>query len=138
MKKLIIFSIIIICTVLGILKYNVATTPCNINFEEFYPNDISRISKIEICDGSTGEDRYITNRAEIYDFVDFFKQLKFGKMKEQNDSVGWSFSITFFEKDKEIFKSVLIGKKIFSINRIRYEVNVSVYERIECFYNNIR
>lgn len=138
MKKIFIFLIIIICIVLGVLKYNEMKTPYVASFKEFYSKDVSNIIKIEICNGSTGEDRYITKKEQIVKFIEFFSQLKFEKMKEQSDSVGWSYSITFFENNEEIFSAILIGDRIFSINLIRYEVDSdSVYEIIENFFNNI-
>ncbi|WP_066507623.1 hypothetical protein [Abyssisolibacter fermentans] len=139
MKKIFIFLIIIICIVLGMLKYNEMKTPNVVSFKEFYPKDVSNITKIEICNGSTGEDRFITEKEQIVKFIEFYSQLKFEKMKEQSDSVGWSYSITFFENNEEIFSAVLIGDRIFSIDHIRYAVDSdSVYEIIENFFNNIQ
>lgn len=78
---------------------------------EFYGNDLDGITTIQILDGSTGYKKVIHDKKVIDDFLGKIKEIQFIPEEDQEDRVGFRYSITFFEGEKTTFS--------FTLNRIK-------------------
>ncbi|MFT4416576.1 hypothetical protein ACLM5H_22180 [Fredinandcohnia humi] len=79
---------------------------------EFYEDDIEKVDKIVIFDGSTGYRKTLENQDDVKDFLERIKDIDFIPEENQEDRSGFRYSITFYENGKQTFSCTLnqIGK----------------------------
>lgn len=72
------------------------------SLEEIYIDaKIVEVDKIIIQDGSTGASKQISEHEEVTKFLSLIKDIAFTPRNDQEKRVGWRYSITLFDGDKE-------------------------------------
>ena len=71
----------------------------------------NRVSSISVFDGSTGKKMVIEDREEINKIVDNIQSLKLKRNGLSINYVGFSFSLTFKDKDGNAIDSIAINSK---------------------------
>ena len=87
------FSIII--TVISISQYRTKT------ITNFYNNDVNKIDKINITNGTNGNIVTVTDKKMISSICNYLSKLKFNKIRSQ-PSTGWSYNISVIENKKDV------------------------------------
>lgn len=111
------------------------TTGCGLETKtipEFYEKNLDEITKIVIVDGSTGYKKTITDSLVIKEFLDKIKDIKFIPEKNQEDRVGWRYSITFFQDKVETFQFGLT-----QVNEHYYYTNPDIHPIVDDFYKSL-
>lgn len=111
------------------------TTGCGLETKtipEFYEKNLDEITKIVIVDGSTGYKKTITDSLVIKEFLDKIKDIKFIPEKNQEDRVGWRYSITLFEDKVETFQFGLT-----QVNEHYYYTNPDIHPIVDDFYKSL-
>ncbi|QKE71980.1 hypothetical protein HPK19_03815 [Arthrobacter citreus] len=73
----------------------------NKSFSELYQGNLNEISKIKITNGQNGENRVITEKKAIDNFISDIKDIKVAQNKN-TDVKGWSYSVTLYNQDKKL------------------------------------
>jgi len=102
-RKLVITLCLIVIVILGgLLWWNIPTSITNISPSE--------VSKIEICDGSTGKITRITDELAIEHIIE---NLNATSIKKEDFSLlgwmGYSFSTTIYKIDDSVYKKFIIN-----------------------------
>lgn len=130
MKKSIKISIIIVSTVLilGIIGYFSYPYILLKDFNETLGFEYHEITKINLMSGNTGKITEITEKTEIEEFLQMFKDTSLKKSIDQLQRTGFTFSAKLYAGDDEVAEfSFGTGKEVTS-NRIRYILNRSITE----------
>ena len=85
-------------------------------------NDMTDIVKIEMQSGTTGISKEVTNKKDIEEITNLFKNIKVKKSFDQSDKMGFSLGIKMYTADS---KEILLSSGQ-SINGINYEYNVDL------------
>lgn len=108
---------------------------CNLETKtipEFYEKDLQDVTKVEIVDGSTGYKKTITDEVVIEEFLTKIQDIKFIPEKNQEERVGWRYSITFFEDDESTFQ--------FGLTEVKdhyYYTEPDIHPIVDGFYKNL-
>ena len=101
-------------------------------FEEFYEKDLNDVSKIEIVDGSTGNEVTTTDNEKIQGFIDEIRNAEFIPDDNQEKRDGFRYSVTFFENDERIFQ---FGTT--QINGSYYHTEPDIHPIVDNFFTTI-
>lgn len=102
------------------------------SLEAFYKDKkIGSIDKVIIQDGSTGASKTITKQEQINDFVSLIKDIKFTPLDNQEQRVGWRYSITLFDNERK-FKFTLS-----EIDNTYYESYPDIFPIVESYYKQL-
>ncbi|MED4206832.1 hypothetical protein [Neobacillus mesonae] len=99
---------------------------------EFYETDLDDITKIQILDGSTGYKKVINDKKVIEDFLGEIKKIKFIPEENQEDRIGFRYTIAFFEGEKITFS--------FTLNKVRdnyYYTDPDIHPIVDDFYKKL-
>jgi hypothetical protein len=96
-----------------------------ITLTEAYPGEISKVSKVELLDGSTGERIIVNDRKIIQDWLDQIKEVSLIPDENQEQRAGYIFSIALFEGDTK-----KLGFIPNEINNVYYKTNEEFVEPI--------
>ena len=121
--------------------FTVLLTGCGLEtktFTEFYKNDLEDVTKIQIHDGSTGsietaKSKIITDEKVIDEFLSEIKDVQFIPEENQEDRVGFLYSITLYEDEQMTF--------IFTENEVTdyyYYTEPDIYPIVDSFYKNLK
>jgi hypothetical protein len=97
---------------------------------EFYEKDLENITKIELFDGSTGYKKVITDKNVIDDFLGKISDIKFIPEEDQEDRVGFRYSITLFQNEEKTFS--------FTLNQVKddyYYTEPDIHPIVDEFYH---
>lgn len=125
------FSIII--TVISISQYRTKT------ITNFYNNDVNKIDKINITNGTNGNIVTVTDKKMISSICNYLSKLKFNKIRSQ-PSTGWSYNISVIENKKDVVNIEFISDDlcIFNRNSKKYDIQRSDKTTLESIYNNAK
>lgn len=70
---------------------------------EIYPHDLSRVTKIIIMDGSTGEKRLLSRKADIQNSLNQLSELTLIPDKNQQERDGFLYGVQIYEGNKRTF-----------------------------------
>lgn len=73
-------------------------------FTEIYQGDLSKVDKLSIRSGSTGELRIITDKEKIDQWLNSIKDIRFVPDSNQEGRSGWRYGITLYEGENEVFQ----------------------------------
>lgn len=99
---------------------------------QFYEKNLDDVNKIVIVDGSTGNKKTVTENEVIKEFLSEIKDIKFIPDQNQENRVGWRYSITLFQDDKQAFQFGLS-----EVNENYYNTEPDIYPIVENFYENL-
>ena len=102
-KVLILLLMIIVC---GCQSKSENSNPNQLNsisLTKIYPGDISNVNKVELLDGSTGEKKTIVDERIIQEWLNKMKEIELIPEDNQEQRTGYTFGITLFENEKNIF-----------------------------------
>ncbi|MFJ5766422.1 hypothetical protein ACIP9C_13805 [Lysinibacillus sp. NPDC093210] len=100
--------------------------------EAFYKDaKIVNVDKVIIQDGSTGASKTITKQADINEFLALIKEIIFTPQDNQEERVGWRYSITLLDGKKE-FKFTL-----HHIDNIYYDSKPDIYPIVNNYYKQL-
>lgn len=121
---------------LTLFLFIVLLTGCGLEtktFTEFYKNDLKDVTKIQVQDGSTGYSKITTDKKVIDEFLSEIKDVQFIPEENQEDRVGFLYSITLYEDEQMTF--------IFTENEVTdyyYYTEPDIYPIVDSFYKNLK
>jgi len=121
---------------LTLFLFIVLLTGCGLEtktFTEFYKNDLEDVTKIQVQDGSTGYSKITTDKKVIDEFLSEIKDVQFIPEENQEDRVGFLYSITLYEDEQMTF--------IFTENEVTdyyYYTEPDIYPIVDSFYKNLK
>jgi hypothetical protein len=71
---------------------------------ELYQGDFSKVDKLTIRSGSTGELRTITDKEKIGQWLDFIQDIRFVPDPDQEPRSGWRYWIALYEGENKVFE----------------------------------
>jgi len=83
--------------------------------------ELENISKIVLKSGTSGETIEITDDEEIQTVVQFFADNEFEKYEYNDYSVGWSYSLEFYQDDNQVEHILVAGKGTLSYEGYFYD-----------------
>lgn len=102
------------------------------SLEAFYKEaNIEHVDQVIIQDGSTGASKTITKQEDINEFLSLVKEITFTPQDNQEERVGWLYSITLFDGQKE-FKFTLNH-----IDNTYYDTSPDIYPIVENYYKQL-
>lgn len=99
---------------------------------ELYERNLKDVTKITILDGTTGSKKTITDKTVIQGFINDIKDIKFILDENQEDKVGFRYSITLFQDEEEPFS--------FSLTHVDgryYHTKPDIFPIVDDFYKNL-
>ncbi|WP_160496906.1 hypothetical protein [Paenibacillus dendrobii] len=100
-----------------------------ISLTKAYPGSISKVDKVELLDGSTGERRTIVDQKTIQQWLNKIKNIELDPDDNQEGRVGYIFGITLFENEKKT-----LGFIPNEINNIYYKNNEEFLKPIRAIF----
>ncbi|NGQ96795.1 hypothetical protein G3578_16645 [Brevibacillus sp. SYP-B805] len=73
-------------------------------FTELYQGDLSKVDKLTIRNGSTGELRTITDKAKIVQWLQVMKDVRFVPDPNQEPRSGWRYWVSLYEGENKVFE----------------------------------
>lgn len=115
MRRCISCLFIIIFVLAGCSKYETQT------ISQIVSCDITKISKIEIFDDTTGKSIYVESVNEVERLMDYIKKFKVKKAEGDSLAPGYKYRLKFFIRDDFCFDIIFHEKMI---------INGTVYENV--------
>lgn len=102
-------------------------------FTELYQGDLSKVDKLTIRSGSTGELRIITDKVKIDQWLNFMKDIRFVPDSNQEGRSGWIYSVALYEGENEVFQFIPN-----QINEVYYIADEKVITSMEELFNSAK
>ena len=99
---------------------------------EFYPKELKDVTKITLVDGSTGNEKTITDQKGVKEFLAKIKDIEFIPDQNQEKRTGWRYSISLYQKSERTFQ--------FTLNEVDghyYHTKPDLYPIVNTFYENL-
>ena len=123
---------LILILMLSFLIMSACTGGKTQSLEEFYKDaKIGNIDKVIIQDGTTGASKVITEQEQIDEFLSLTKDIEFTPQDNQEKRVGWRYSITLFDNERE-FKFTLS-----EIEDTYYDTNPDIHPVVDNYYKQL-
>lgn len=123
-----IMALILIVIIFGLVMY--ITQYSTKKVTTFFENDATKITRINIMDGNNGNITTIDDRKAISDISSYLASLELKKFKDE-PSGGWSYRVSVFEEDKEVFNITFNGDVFCTIDGTKYNIEKSSDFKIE-------
>lgn len=101
----------------------------------FFDNDLNKINKIDITNGSNGNIVTVEDKKMISNISNYLSNLKLKKVLNNNPSTGWNFRLSIYENSKEFFNITFIGEELCLINGTKYKIEKPINLTVETLYN---
>lgn len=123
-KKPVIITIVIVAVAAILIGGGIYLYPHLVErtISQVVDNDMTDIVKIEVQSGTTGKTKEVTNKEDIEEITNLFKNIKVKKSFDQSDKMGFSLGIKIYVANGEVI-SLSSGQ---SINGINYDYNVDL------------
>ncbi|WP_102027884.1 hypothetical protein [Salirhabdus sp. Marseille-P4669] len=128
MKICILKFLIICCALLAIVGCQSGDSLKSATFKELYPSNLSDVTRIEIRHGS-GELKVITEKSVINEWLEGISEIAFIPEKNQEDRVGYLYSIQIYEENKPTFRFNTIR-----ISNFYYEQNDDMLQAMKSLF----
>lgn len=102
-------------------------------FSNIYKEDLSKVDKIKIQSGRTGELRTITDQEQIQQWLNSVKDLQFIPKSNQEDQKGWLYWVILYKGDNKEFE--FFNNRI---DDIYYDSNEQLNTSLEKLFNDAR
>lgn len=102
-KVLILLLMIIVCGCQSTSENSNPNQLNSISLTKIYPGDLSNVNKVELLDGSTGERKTIVDERIVQEWLNKIKEIELIPEDNQEQRTGYTFGITLFENEKNIF-----------------------------------
>jgi hypothetical protein len=99
---------------------------------QFYGQDLDRVTKIVILDGSTGYKKTIKEKKVINEFINEIKDIKFIPEANQEKQYGYRYAITLYENGKKTFQFTPI-----EIDDHYYHTEPDIHHILDSFYEKL-
>lgn len=109
-----------------------ALTGCGLKTQtltEFYPMDLNDVTKITIVDGSTGNEKTITNQGVVEELLAEIKDTEFIPDQNQEERADWRYSISLYQENEHTFQFTLNG-----VDGHYYHTKPDIYPVVKGFY----
>jgi hypothetical protein len=103
----------------------------------FFDNDLSKINKINIRNGSNGDLVITEDKKSIKDISDYLSKIEVQKIKDK-PTLGWSYAFNIYENNEERFAIVFISEYYCWINGTKYKIRKSTDTTPEYLYNEAK
>ena len=99
---------------------------------EFYEKELDDVTEIHILDGSTGYEKVINDKKIIDDFLSEIKDIKFIPEENQEDRMGFSYGIGFYQDEENTFSFTLN-----EVNGNYYYTEPDIHPIVDDFYKSL-
>ncbi|MCR8656671.1 hypothetical protein NV377_05030 [Paenibacillus sp. T3-5-0-4] len=106
-----------------------SVVPQPLSLTEVYPTNIQVVDKIELLDGNSGERKIIEDKSEITTFINSIKDIQLIPHENQEDRVGFNFSISLYEDGERVF-----GFTSTNLNGTYMQTNTEFEKHIRSFF----
>jgi len=123
----------LIITIIALCLIYFINENSNKTFTNFYRNDMHKIDKIDIINGSNGNIVTITDKKMISDIRNYFSSLEFEKAPDDKKD-GWTYSFAVYKGYKNSFNITFMGENDCGINDKKYKIVKSNGDTVESLY----
>lgn len=100
-----------------------------ITLSEAYPGNITKVNKIDLLDGSSGERVVIEDQKKIKQWISLIKDIKLIPDDNQEGMVGFVFGVSLYEGEEN-----KLGFIANQINKIYYKTNLEFERQIKTLF----